>query len=330
MTIFFNLPDENCDSIFQENKTIDLKVAMVFAKRFCENIEQLSAPERALIPHALSCIHHKGDSFYIDINNKSVSEEEEKLCPLESQNNKHWRSSTQRLTFLIVQLFYSLSVGRLPPSELKFLPSKILCSLSENNMLLVKEFLSHGLSSTIPERYQSFDELSTAIDIILKRLAIQQTTRIVNTTQTKYKPSYRINLQLYNFQMTEEESIELCAPCCIKIGRKVNTENKKMLRQTKMGTFYEKTASEDNSREYYIVIDDNCISRSHTEIKIHKTLKKSSIEDLGSTHGTIVFTEKSCDPSLGVLLQKNRIHFIIPLEQHFQVGNTLVSISPQV
>ena len=327
MAIFFMLPTSEYQPLFQESQIIDIKVAIVFAKRFNESIAALSEDERAQIPHSISCIYYQDTDFFIDLDDATIAEEEQRLSPPERNESWEWRSSPQRLIFLTVQIFYSLAVGRLPASQIKFLPSKLLCNLSESNMILIKEFLTYGLAQDATARYQTFTEFSDVMDIIIKRLATQNTRRIP-TTKVKVRHSYISKLTLFNFKSSLTTTINICAPCEILIGRILDVEEKKIVKQTDVATIYENYFNEGQKSEYYIVIDnDNCISRRHVLVYMAKQINQSSIQDLGSTHGTMIFTDSSCSPADGMSLQGSKMSFMIPYNQYFQIGNTRINIA---
>ncbi|WP_372366607.1 FHA domain-containing protein [Candidatus Uabimicrobium sp. HlEnr_7] len=326
MAIFFVEKQDNYEPLFKNTQVIDIKIAIVFAKRLSESVEALPGKDYKNIPHAISCIYFEDTDFFIDTQHQTIDEEEEKLSPPEKDEDG-WRSSSQRLIYLIVQIFYSLAVGRLPSSEIKFLPSKMLCNLSESNMILIKEFLTYGLALDKKKRYQTFKEFSEVIDIIIKRLATQNTTRIV-TTKVKNRFSYASQLKLYNFKSSLTTMVNIYAPCRVLIGRILDIEDKKFIKKTDVATIYQNFFSEEQIPEYYIVIEnDNCISRKHLQVYMDKELKKSFIQDLGSTHGTIIFADSSCEITSGMAIQGSKMSFIIPFDQYFQIGNTQINIS---
>ncbi|BBM83584.1 FHA domain-containing protein [Candidatus Uabimicrobium amorphum] len=327
MAIFFRLPTSGYQPLFQESHITDIKVAIVFAKRFNESVAALSEEERAQVPHSISCIYYQDTDFFIDLEHPTITKEEQRLSPPEKDESFPWRKSPQRLIFLAVQIFYSLAVGRLPASEIKFLPSKLLCNLSESNMILIKEFLTYGLAQDVGNRYQTFAEFSDVMDIIIKRLATQNTRRIP-TTKVKARYSYVSKLTLFNFKSSLATTINICAPCEILIGRILDIEEKKIVKKTDVATIYENYFNEGQKSEYYIVIDnDNCISRKHVQVHMAKELENSSIQDLGSTHGTMIFTDSSCSPVDGMSIQGSKRLFMIPYDQYFQIGNTRINIS---
>lgn len=140
--------------------------------------------------------------------------------------------------------------------------------------------------------------------------------------------SYEIMIWLPKYEDMRKFTISI--PAVINLGRKSSSVIIGHHNQTERRFDVEQKKYTENNVYYYefTISGDSCLSRKHLAIHIPKVGESTPwIEDLGSTHGIILFTDSSREIGTSVSI-KNLQHsdFRNEKEQHLQLGNTFVRI----
>lgn len=291
-------------------------------------------------------------------------EEESLLSPPEAETDRFWRRKISRLTLLVSQFFLSLLMGKLCRGHADFIPENLANKHSTRETELMKKFFDISLSPEPSLRYQSFTDMTDALLGLEHRLALEiyhnmgsgiftnsnlsrsgldsmsnQATGPVAAAAGAFRPD-KYELQIWSHLCQKPAQLILDIPAHLIVGRKVGSRDQMTTApKVNVGNPTEQVNPEIEHQlqkkedgNYYIVAigGDQCLSRRHAEIHIPKNPEQSlTYQDLGSTHGMVVFQDASCQlTSSRFLLPGSKGDFPCPQDQYLKFGNTYVRIRP--
>lgn len=346
--------------VFQ-NKALSTEAAIELVSLLNTELDEIISDYYVKIPHALSAIFICDKDLRIDIERSLVQQdpyikEETLLSPPEAQVDRFWRRSITRLTYLVCQMFASLLTGTLSANtEITLSPSKLVSKHSPQETEYLQKLLVVGLAKESEKRYQNFQELRDAfkwLDYKLSHVAVgipssatsqnlpkmprflyQQavTTRVPTGIMAKIGGSrIKYEIQIWNPSFKNAAKIIVDTPSMVLLGRKpACVSNKDEIKETTQ--VQQEVEEKEGKINYTLLIEgDQCLSRKHMEIHFpDKVQDKPTLKDLGSTHGIMVFRDRSRNiTNSSMITAGSESSFLCPEDQHFKLGNTYLRIRP--
>jgi hypothetical protein len=161
---------EDYQPIFEEKKIINIKKAIYWLEQLLDILKNMQSSEYASIPHSISAIKHYQDVLTIDLERTFDEDdpyirEELLLSPPESETDRFWRRTIQRITFLVCQFFLGIISGKKPEIHTSgFFNSNFLEQYPPKQAKAIHSFLRIGLSIEPMDRFQTLDDLETHLE----------------------------------------------------------------------------------------------------------------------------------------------------------------------
>ncbi len=352
----------NWKPVFEKHHPLETQRAIKITKLVSNWLENnLAITDHYLkIPHAVSAVHSDGEEINVDTERSCDEQdlyigEEARLAPPESQGDRFWRRNTTRLTYWLCQFMYSLLHGDFPPRGVVVLDSNKLASRhTQDEINSLQKFLAKGMSELPENRYQNFQELLEALQWLEYKLSLVacgipssstsrhlpqmprsfykkaitvRVTKPVEAIETPASPSQiKYEIQIWNPSYKDATKLLIQTPAQVNIGRKETADNK----ENKDITQIEQQVQEKDGKFYYTIsVDgDRCLSRRHIEIQLPSGIQETPrFRDLGSTHGIMIFRDRSRSVSNSVFIGSGGdSNFVCPDDQHLKLGNTYIRI----
>jgi hypothetical protein len=173
------------------------------------------------------------------------------------------------------------------------------------------------------------------------------TTQIQAVSAPK-KSSLKYEIQIWNPSYKNAAKLSVETPSLVTIGRKPASEDQKSSGKSesketiKMPQFHrgdvldtieigQEVEEKDGVIYYRIAVEgDNCLSRKHIEVRLPgDDLEKPSLKDLGSTHGVVLFRDRTRNISNSFhILPGTESSFLCQEDQYLKLGNTYIRIRP--
>lgn len=318
------------------------------------------------IPHAFSAVWIDGEEIKIDTERSFDDQdpyigEEAMLAPPECATDRFWRRNTTRLTYLVCQFFYGLLSGDFPPHGEAFIKAGTLLSRhSPEEISALHQFLNKGLSPLPENRYQNFQELIESLQWLEYKLSLISsgipssatsrhlpkmpqafyknvvTTRVTPAADDSAASQIKYEVQLWNPSYKNAAKMVVQTPARVVVGRKeskvvdANQERDAVNSVVADTTRIEQTLEEKDGMHCYTVLveGDRCLSRRHAELQLPANLMETPrFKDLGSTHGVLLFRDRSRSVSNSVFVGSGaQSNFVCVEDQHLKLGNTYIRI----